>query len=472
MSSFQEALIGDVCAVGDGAHSKVARVNTGVPYLTSKNIGQGILKLNKLDFISKDSFEKLFPKNSKATRRPQPGGVLFGIIGTFGNTYLYKDGDYFGFSSSIGILRPDPDQLDSEYLYYVLSSRFFKSNHANHNSGSVQGYTNISTVKSLPLPLPQLDVQKKISTVLKSLDKKIELNRQTNQILEHIAQAIFKSWFVDFEPTRAKLKAKQTGQNPERAAMAAISGKTLDELDHLTREQFEELKTTAALFPDALVDSELGEIPEGWEVKTIEQISVNVAMGPFGSNIKVETFVDEGIPIINGQQLRGMMLKDGENKFITHDHADNLIKSNVFCNDIVITHRGTLGQVSIVPENSKYDRYIVSQSQCYVRPNKELVSPLFLILYFRSYIGQHELLAHKSQVGVPAIAKPVTNIRKIELTVPKIELSNYFQELANSLQVKISEGLSEMDSLVDIRDALLQRLLSGELSTELTKAKQ
>jgi len=67
MSEFQEVLIGDVCSVGDGAHSKVKRIEAGVPYLTSKNIGQGHLKLGKLDFISEESFEKLFPKNSKAT---------------------------------------------------------------------------------------------------------------------------------------------------------------------------------------------------------------------------------------------------------------------------------------------------------------------------------------------------------------------------------------------------------------------
>ena len=289
MSRFEEVLIGDSCSVGDGAHSKVKRIDKGVPYLTSKNIGQGNLKLDKLDFISEESFEKLFPENSKATRRPQPGDVLFGIIGTFGNAYLYKKDDHFGFSSSIGVLRPNPEILDSEYLYYVVSSRIFKSNHANHNAGSVQGYTNIPTVKSLSLPLPSLAEQRKISKVLKSLDDKIELNRQTNQTLEHIAQAIFKSWFVDFEPTRAKIAAKQTSQDPERAAMAAISGKSLEEIDQLITEHdvqgstnvagagsagatLEQLKTTAALFPDTLVDSELGEIPEGWDVKPLSNI--------------------------------------------------------------------------------------------------------------------------------------------------------------------------------------------------------
>ena len=105
------------------------------------------------------------------------------------------------------------------------------------------------------------------------LDDKIELNRQINQTLEAMAQAIFKSWFVDFEPVKAKIAAIEAGEDAEgitRAAMSAISGKTDEELDQLQAEQpeyYTQLKTTAELFPAAMQDSELGEIPEGWKVR-------------------------------------------------------------------------------------------------------------------------------------------------------------------------------------------------------------
>jgi len=170
------------------------------------------------------------------------------------------------------------------------------------------------------------------------------------------------------------------------------------------------------------------------------------------------------VPIINGQQLKGTMLGDGENKFITFEHADKLIKSNVYRGDIVITHRGTLGQVSIIPEGSKYERYIVSQSQCYIRPDTSVISAWFLIFYFKSHIGQHELLAHQSQVGVPSIAKPVTNIRKIELVTPPQATSSAFQEVISELQRRSTAGLSEIDTLTELRGALLPRLLSDELT--------
>lgn len=436
----------------------------GVPVIRVNNVNNGQLDLVDVLKVSPEIESKY------ARTRLLGGEVLLTLVGSTGQSFVApKELAGWNVPRAIAVIRAD-EKVGAKWINICLQSKetmHFLNVRANT---TVQKTLNLKDVRDIPILIPPSEVKESIENMALTLSEKIELNRQTNQTLEQIAQAIFKSWFVDFEPTRAKLKAKQAGQDPERAAMAAISGKTLDELDQLAPEQLEQLKTTAALFPDALVDSALGEVPEGWGVKNIEEISTNVSMGPFGSNIKVDTFVAEGIPIINGQQLKGMMLEDGENKFITHDHADKLIKSNVYRDDIVITHRGTLGQVSIIPEGSQYDRYIVSQSQCYIRPNKMLVSPLFLIFYFRSYIGQHELLAHKSQVGVPSIAKPVTNIRKIELVVPRKELSDEFQRFVNSLQVKISENLNEVNSLKGIRDALLPRLLSGEVSTGLTEA--
>ena len=190
-------LLGEVCAIGDGAHAKVARQDSGRMYLTSKNIGQGTLILDKVDYISGDDFERIFPKNSSATRRAQKGDILIGIIGTFGNAYLYEEVDSFGVSSSIALLRPDPNVLLPEFLLYVVKSNFFKDVHQAYKSGSVQGYTNIPTIKRLPIPLPPLPTQRLIASVLASLDDKIELNRRMNATLEALAAALFKHWFVD-----------------------------------------------------------------------------------------------------------------------------------------------------------------------------------------------------------------------------------------------------------------------------------
>jgi len=117
-----------------------------------------------------------------------------------------------------------------------------------------------------------LDEQNTIALILSSFNNKIELNRQINQTLEQIAQTIFKSWFVDFEPVKAKIAAKAAGRDPESAAMCAISGKLEPELDQLPPEQRQQLAATATLFPDELVESELGLIPVGWEVRKVESL--------------------------------------------------------------------------------------------------------------------------------------------------------------------------------------------------------
>ncbi|WP_051785896.1 restriction endonuclease subunit S [Endozoicomonas numazuensis] len=393
-------------------------------------------------------------------------GVVVGRSGNSMGEVSFSSEDYWPLNTCLYIT--DFKGNDVRYIYYLLKTINFDQ----FNSGSAQKSLNRNAVYPYEVKTTTCkEEQERIRRVLANLEDKIELNRQTNQTLEHIAQAIFKSWFVDFEPTRAKIAAIENGQDPERAAMCAISGKSSDELALLGAEQIEQLKATAALFPEVLVKSELGEIPEGWSEKTINDLSTTVAMGPFGSNIKVDTFVEQGIPIINGQQLRGIMLTDSDNNFITPEHADRLSKSNVFRGDIVITHRGTLGQVSIVTEGSQYDRYIASQSQCFIRPNRELISPVFLAFYFHSYIGQHELFSYKSQVGVPAIAKPVTNLKKIELVTPSKVISDQFEKVVTSLQAKMTKNIEESSSLGSIRDTLLPKLLSGELTPYSNAAK-
>ncbi|MGS2718470.1 restriction endonuclease subunit S [Eionea flava] len=452
MSEFKEVTIGDVCSVGDGAHSKVKRTDSGIPYLTSKNIGQGSLKLDKLDFISEESFEKLFSKDSKATRRPQPGDVLFGIIGTFGNAYLYKEQDHFGFSSSIGVLRPDPEKLDSEYLYYVVSSKQFKANHANHNAGSVQGYTNIPTVKGLPIPLPPLEEQKRISKILKSLDDKIQLNRQTNQTLEAIAQAIFKSWFVDFEPTRAKIAAKENGQDPELAAMAAIAGKGVDELNSLSDKQLEKLKSTAALFPDNLVESELGEIPEGWEVSTLDSIaaftngSVNVTELSLKNYVSTEN-------MLSGKKGISVAASLPTTKTVPYFSKGHILVSNIrpYFKKIWLARfsggrsNDVLGFKAIDDDSIEFLYNLLYQDG-------------FFKFMMKTSKGAKMPRGDKKSIAGWAIVKPTLAARKA------------FGKTVSSYYKIIDSKSIESKLLEQIRDALLPKLLSGELTTHANTA--
>jgi type I restriction enzyme S subunit len=175
-----------------------------------------------------------------------------------------------------------------------------------------------------------------------------------------------------------------------------------------------------------------------WRTATIEEVSEKVAMGPFGSSIKVETFVPEGIPIVSGQHLHGTRVDDSPgHNFISEDHAARLSKAIVRRGDIVFTHRGTIGQVAYIPMNSEFERYIISQSQFFMRCDKSNAIPEFVTAYFKSPEGQYKLLANASQVGVPSIAQPVTYLRAVEIPLPPISEQRSIAHILGTLDDKI-----------------------------------
>jgi len=157
-----------------------------------------------------------------------------------------------------------------------------------------------------------------------------------------------------------------------------------------------------------------------WSRLRIDQVAEKVAMGPFGSSIKVSTFVPIGVPVISGQHLHGTRLEDSEYNFITPEHAEKLKNANVYRGDVIFTHAGNIGQVAYIPPCSKYDRYVISQRQFFMRCNKTLIKPSFVTYYFKTHEGQHKLLANSSPSGVPSIAQPVTYLRSIEIPVPPL----------------------------------------------------
>ena len=198
-------------------------------------------------------------------------------------------------------------------------------------------------------------------------------------------------------------------------------------------------------------------VKNGWRMATIEEIAEKVAMGPFGSSIKVETFVPEGVPIISGQHLHSSRVDDGPDfNFISHEHAQRLANANVMRGDIILTHRGTIGQVAYIPEHSQFDRYVVSQSQFYMRCNKSKAVPEFVTMYFRSPEGQHQLLANTSQVGVPSIAQPVTYLRTIEISLPPLSEQRAIAHILGTLDDKIELNRRMNETLEEMARALFK----------------
>lgn len=366
------------------------------------------------------------------------------------------------FNQDVKAILPDAS-VDPWFLHYWLRAMEPKLLSMVDFTGIGAGKLDTFSLQQLEFEVPSLQEQQRRYQLVKALDDKIELNRRICATLEEMARAIFRSWFVDFDPVRAKVAAIAEGRDPERAAMAAISGKSEEDLDSLPPEALASLRATAALFPHTFEESELGETPLGWPAKRVDEISQKVGMGPFGSNIKVSTFVESGVPVISGKHLNQTLLEDTSYNFVTEPHAARLENSCVGPGDLVFTHAGNIGQASFIPEDSEYQRYILSQRQFFLRPDVKTAPGTFLIYFFRSPEGQHKLLSAASQVGVPSIARPVTHLRSITLRLPTLPLLQVFDRLVGPLHSLISLKRSESETLATLRDTLLPKLLSGEL---------
>lgn len=181
--------------------------------------------------------------------------------------------------------------------------------------------------------------------------------------------------------------------------------------------------------------------------KKISELIDEISMGPFGSDIKVEYFEKQGVPVLNGSNIAGVKLKDGFTNFVSHERAKGYKKAVAKRGDIVITHRGTLGQIAYVPDDSEYKEYVISQSQFRVRLKVELINPIYFAYYFHTNEGQKRLLSFKSHVGVPALAQATTNFRLLDFPVrPKREqdaIANVLEfidkkiELNNSINTEL-----------------------------------
>lgn len=197
-----------------------------------------------------------------------------------------------------------------------------------------------------------------------------------------------------------------------------------------------------------------------WPEVTIDELKSSkkgsIAMGPFGSRIKAENFVKSGVPVLKGGNLHSSYINDDECDYLTEEKADELKSSNAFEGDIVITHRGTIGQVSIIPEGAKYNRYVVSQSQLKVSLDKERVNPYYVNYFLRSRIGQHRLLSYASQVGVPAIAKASTSVRQIKVPCPPLTVQNEIVSLLQSLDHKITLNTQTNQTLEQMAQAIFK----------------
>ena len=195
---------------------------------------------------------------------------------------------------------------------------------------------------------------------------------------------------------------------------------------------------------------------EEWKEYKISEVIEEIAMGPFGSNIKVDNFIDFGIPVLNGSNLQGFKLNEKSFNYVSEDKANSLGRANAFRGDVVITHRGTLGQIIYIPSDSKYNRYVISQSQFRIKLNQNLIRPDFFVYFFHTRLGQHRILMNASQVGVPALARPTSTFKEVCVPVPPMQTQNRVMDILHALDDKIEVNRKINENLEQQAQALFK----------------
>lgn len=443
--------------VTDGTHDSPKKTEFGVKLVTSKNIVGGNLDLTSAYFISESDAQNINKRS-----QVHINDVLLSMIGTVGEVALIeKEPDFV--IKNVGLLK-NSDPKKAKWLYYYLKSPITQNLIKDRLRGTTQQYIPLGELRNLPILKPNSEehLQNTIEQ-LSSLDKKIHLNTQISQTLEQIAQALFKSWFVDFDPVRAKVQALSDGMSLEQAelaAMQAISGKTPEELTALSQTQpdrYAELAETAKAFPCEMVEIDGGEVPKGWEVKPLPEI-IDFLEGPGIRNWQY-TDEEDGIKFINIRCIQnGDLTLTTANK-ITKEEAFGKYKHfQLEEDDIVVSTSGTLGRFAFV--RKEHLPLSLNTSVIRFRPIKNKSTLGFIAGFVENQL-QHELEIRAS--GSAQRNFGPTHLKQIALLVPDFKLLELHQKYASSLFEKRKQLLSEIDVLKDTRDSLLPKLLNGEI---------
>lgn len=189
----------------------------------------------------------------------------------------------------------------------------------------------------------------------------------------------------------------------------------------------------------------------------LSSVITDIAAGPFGSNLKVDCFVPNGFPIIDGANLKGYKVTDNLTKFVTEEKARSLSRSIACRGDVVVTISGTLGQIAYIPDDSMYEEYLCSQRQFRVTFDTSEVYVPYLVFYFHTFEGQNKILSFANQTGVPALSQPLKNFRKIRLYLPELDEQKRIASIIETLNSRIENNEKINDHLELQAAALIAR---------------
>jgi type I restriction enzyme S subunit len=419
--TFKESKLVELCEIVSSKRVFAASYQSeGVPFFRGKEISQlarGEKTTAEL-YISEDVYTDVISRTGPIN----PGDILLTAVGTLGNPYQVKNADlpFYFKDGNIVWLRKFSNKINSTYLFYWLNSEYGRRKVLDTAIGSTQAALTITGLETISISWPSLAQQTGIVKVLSAIDEKIALNDSLSKTLEDIAQTIFKSWFIDFDP----VKAKMAGEKPVG----------MDD-------------TTAALFPDSLEETELGLIPKGWKVRSLDEIS------EYLNGLAMQKFpvVDENeqLPVIKIAQLRAGNTKSA-------DMASGLLdpKFVIKDGDILFSWSGTLEVETWTGGSGALNQHLFKVTGKNVPDWYSYLSTKSFLSFFREIASGKATTMGHIQRG---------HLSESKLAIPNSELLNRASEIIEpiiSLKIKTS---IESRNLAEIRDSLLPRLISGEL---------
>jgi type I restriction enzyme, S subunit len=401
--------------ITDGKHGDCEnQENSGYYFLSAKDVIDGKLQYSSARQITKNDFDEVNKRTSL-----EIGDVLITNSGTIGRLAIAQHPEKTKkttFQKSVAIIKTKKTELNNLFLYYFLlfSKKILSETIA---GGTSQPNLLLGDLRSFLIPLPPLEYQIQISKNLSTLDSKIQNLQNQNHTLEQTAQAIFKSWFVDF--------------------------------DGVT--EFE--------------DSELGQIPKGWSIKSIKEIvskkKYSIVDGPFGTQLHNDEYVSEGIPVVKVKNLsfNGTFL-DNSFSYITEEKFNYLIRSAVYPGDILLAKTGnTIGKFSMLP--SYINRALIASSNLKISPNPEK----FNKFYIYNIIQNLTKIDYWNNISAGSTRPTITlsDVRNIDIIYPNDQIMKKYFLLVEPLYNLKEKNIISLYSLTKTRDALLPKLMSGEI---------
>ncbi|MDG6431003.1 restriction endonuclease subunit S [Glaesserella parasuis] len=427
------------------------------PYIRVRDMKGKYISLNELEYVPDNVFPQI--RNYIVNEND----VIISIVGTIGLVSIIdKKLDKASQSENCAKLS-GLDYIDAQYLYYYLISDFGQEEIRKVTVGAVQPKLPLYGIENIEIDWKTRNERINIIFILESLDKKIELNTQINQTLEQIAQTIFKSWFIDFDPVHTKANALASGQTLEQAtqaAMSVISGKNTQELHRLQTanpEQYQQLWEIAEAFPRGF-DEE--GVPWGWDSKKVGEVAKIVK----GKSYKSSELAPSKTALVTLKSFNrgGGYRLDGLKEY-TGNYKE---EQEVFAGDLIIAYTDVtqaadvIGKPAMVMSDSCYEHLVISLDVGVVRPKNEKHK---YFLYCLAMTDTFQAHTHSFCTGTTVLHLGKDAVPSFEFILPDNKFIELFDEFVLPIFVRINNIIEENKSLEKIRDELLPKLLSGEI---------